>query len=274
MGYKKQERRSFHKKEAGKQKPYGDKKRHHFDEKIENDVLWIGGRNSVTEAIETGQVEHIYIKSGDNDQRLRRLIDIAQEREIVVTQKDESELSELLGDIRHQGIVARCKPYRYADLDTVIQKSDDQTIIVLLDGVEDVRNIGAIVRTAECAGVAAVLLPKHKSAPVTAAAIKTAAGAFSYLPVCQIGNIRQTLEKLKEKGFWVVGADMNGKSLYQSNLTGPIVIVMGAEDKGMSALTRKLCDFTLSIPMKGHISSLNVSVAAAIFIYEAVRQRM
>ena len=140
--------------------------------------------------------------------------------------------------------------------------------------MEDVRNVGAIVRTAECAGAACVLLPNHKSSPVTAAAMKTAAGAFAYLPVCRIGNIQQTLKYLKEKGFWVVGTDMDGESLYyEANLKGPLVIVMGAEGKGMSPLTRRMCDFCVRIPMKGKVSSLNVSVAAALLLYEAVKQR-
>ena len=176
--------------------------------------------------------------------------------------------------VRNQGIVASMKPFEYSDLEEVLSKAKEDPLIVLLDGVEDVRNIGAIVRTAECAGVSAVLLPKHKSAPVTAAAIKTAAGAFSYLPVCEIGNIRQTLEHLKEKGFWVVGADMEGELLYyESNLKGPLVIVMGAEGKGISLLTKKMCDFLVRIPMRGKVSSLNVSVAAALLIYESVKQR-
>lgn len=175
----------------------------------------------------------------------------------------------------HQGIAALLKPYEYADLDSVLSEWEGKSpILILLDGLEDVRNLGAIVRTAECAGAAAVLLPKHKSPPVTAAAMKTAAGAFAYLPVCQTGNIRQTLEFLKGKGFWVVGADMDGEDLYyEANLKGPLVIVMGAEGKGVSPLTKKLCDFCVRIPMKGKVSSLNVSVAAALLIYEAARQR-
>ena len=160
-------------------------------------------------------------------------------------------------------------------MNAVIKKWEGKDpIFILFDGVEDVRNLGAIVRTAECAGAACVLLPNHKSSPVTAAAMKTAAGAFAYLPVCRIGNIQQTLKYLKEKGFWVVGTDMDGESLYyEASLKGPLVIVMGAEGKGMSPLTRRMCDFCVRIPMKGKVSSLNVSVAAALLLYEAVKQR-
>lgn len=237
------------------------------------DALWVGGRNSVTEALRMGQVRHLYIKKGHRDERLETIIKEAKKGAVSITEMEEEELARLAQDVRHQGVVAECEPYEYKNLDDVLKEAPSDPVLVLLDGVEDVRNIGAIVRTAECAGATAVLLPKHKSAPITTAAMKTAAGAFSYLPVCQIGNIRQTLEKLKEQGFWVVGADMGGDSLYHANLKGPLVIVMGAEGKGMSALTKKMCDFILSIPMKGHVSSLNVSVAAALFIYEAMKQR-
>lgn len=240
----------------------------------ENQVLYAAGRNSVLEALRAGLVKKVVIKHG-GDKRLQQLKEEAQKRQIPVVEKDEEYIDSLAPDVVNQGVAAQLKPYTYADLDSVLDAAQDkQPILVLLDGVEDVRNLGAIVRTAECAGVTAVLLPEHRSSPVTPAALKTAAGAFATMPVCQIGNIRQTLEKLKEKGFWVVGADMDGDNLYyEANLKGPLVIVMGAEGKGVSRLTKETCDFMVRIPMKGKISSLNVSVAAALLIYEAVRQR-
>lgn len=240
----------------------------------ENQALYAAGRNSVMEAVRAGLVKKVVIKHG-GDKRLQQLKDEALKRHIPVVEQEEAFIDSLTPDVINQGVAAELKPYTYADLDTVLAESQDkQPILVLLDGVEDVRNLGAIVRTAECAGVTAVLLPEHRSSPVTPAALKTAAGAFATMPVCQIGNIRQTLEKLKEKGFWVVGADMDGENLYyEANLKGPLVIVMGAEGKGVSRLTKETCDFMVRIPMKGKISSLNVSVAAALLIYEAVRQR-
>ncbi len=240
----------------------------------ENDLM-IGGRNSVTEFLRSGRVKKIFVKTGKKDGRLDELIAEANSSGISVHETEESELDAMTGGIRHQGVAALLKPYEYADLNTLLEKNQEKDpILILLDGMEDVRNLGAIVRTAECGGATAVLLPKHKSPPVTAAAMKTAAGAFAYLPVCQIGNIRQTLEFLKEKGFWVVAADMDGDIIYESNLKGPLVIVMGAEGKGVSPLTKKMCDFSVRIPMKGKVSSLNVSVAAALVLYEALRQRM
>lgn len=244
-------------------------------EGVRNDSLLTCGRNSVTEFLQAGRVRKLFAKKGKKDERLLSLLALAEKKQVPVEEVEDSRLDDMAAGVVHQGIAALLKPYEYADLDQVLADWEGKDpILILLDGLEDVRNLGAIVRTAECAGAAGVLLPKHKSPPVTAAAMKTAAGAFAYLPVCQTGNIRQTLEMLKDKGFWVVGADMDGESLYyEANLKGPLVIVMGAEGKGVSPLTRKLCDFCVRIPMKGKVSSLNVSVAAALLIYEAAKQR-
>lgn len=233
------------------------------------------GRNSVMEFLRAGKVRQIYLKSGRHDERLQEILEEAKSRAVPIKEVEEEELDSMSGGVVHQGIAALLFPYEYQDMNAVIKKWEGKDpIFILLDGVEDVRNLGAIVRTAECAGAACVLLPNHKSSPVTAAAMKTAAGAFAYLPVCRIGNIQQTLKYLKEKGFWVVGTDMDGESLYyEANLKGPLVIVMGAEGKGMSPLTRRMCDFCVRIPMKGKVSSLNVSVAVALLLYEAVKQR-
>lgn len=239
------------------------------------DSSYAGGRNSVAEALKSGLVKRIFVKAGKRDERLEALLAEAEKAGILVEEKDLHALDRMVPDLVHQGIVAEIKPYVYQDLDTVLTawKGKDP-FVILLDGLEDVRNLGAIIRTAECAGAAAVLLPEHRSCQVTYAAMKTAAGAAAYLPVCRIGNIRQTLEHLKEEGFWVVGTDMDGESIYnEANLKGPLCIVMGAEGKGMTRLTRELCDFCVRIPMKGHISSLNVSVAAALLLYEAEKQR-
>ena len=233
------------------------------------------GRNSVMEFLRAGKVRQIYLKSGRHDERLQEILEEAKSRAVPIKEVEEEEVDSMSGGVVHQGIAAVLFPYEYQDMNAVIKKWEGKDpIFILLDGVEDVRNLGAIVRTAECAGAACVLLPNHKSSPVTAAAMKTAAGAFAYLPVCRIGNIQQTLKYLKEKGFWVVGTDMDGESLYyEANLKGPLVIVMGAEGKGMSPLTRRMCDLCVRIPMKGKVSSLNVSVAAALLLYEAVKQR-
>lgn len=277
----KRERPSFKQKQSGQRRQLlssstrdGRKKRP-LKKEGSSDSFLICGRNSVSEFLKSRGVRRVFLKEGKKDDRLLSLAVLAEKQGVPVEEVKEEKLDDMSGGVVHQGIAALLKPYEYADLDRVLADWEGKSpILILLDGLEDVRNLGAIVRTAECAGAAAVLLPKHKSPPVTAAAMKTAAGAFAYLPVCQTGNIRQTLEMLKEKGFWVVGADMDGESLYyEANLKGPLVIVMGAEGKGVSPLTRKMCDFCVRIPMKGKVSSLNVSVAAALLIYEAAKQR-
>ncbi len=268
---------SFSKKaEPRKRRPARPSDNRDKEHSVRNDSLLTCGRNSVTEFLHAKRVRKIFIKSGKKDDRLLKIAQEAEKQGVILEEVEESRLNDMAKGVVHQGVAALLKPYEYADLDQVLADWEGKApILILLDGLEDVRNLGAIVRTAECAGAAGVLLPKHKSPPVTAAAMKTAAGAFAYLPVCQTGNIRQTLEMLKDKGFWVVGADMDGESLYyEANLKGPLVIVMGAEGKGVSPLTRKLCDFCVRIPMKGKVSSLNVSVAAALLIYEAAKQRM
>lgn len=277
----KRERPSFKQKQSGqRRKPLSSstrdgRKKRPLKKEGSSDSFLICGRNSVSEFLKSRGVRRVFLKEGKKDDRLLSLAALAEKQGVPVEEVKEEKLDDMSGGVVHQGIAAMLKPYEYADLDRVLADWEGKSpILILLDGLEDVRNLGAIVRTAECAGAAAVLLPKHKSPPVTAAAMKTAAGAFAYLPVCQTGNIRQTLEMLKEKGFWVVGADMDGESLYyEANLKGPLVIVMGAEGKGVSPLTRKMCDFCVRIPMKGKVSSLNVSVAAALLIYEAAKQR-
>lgn len=277
----KRERPSFKQKQSGQRRqPLSSstrdgRKKRPLKKEDSSDSFLICGRNSVSEFLKSRGVRRVFLKEGKKDDRLLSLAALAEKQGVPVEEVKEEKLDDMSGGVVHQGIAAMLKPYEYADLDRVLADWEGKSpILILLDGLEDVRNLGAIVRTAECAGAAAVLLPKHKSPPVTAAAMKTAAGAFAYLPVCQTGNIRQTLEMLKKKGFWVVGADMDGESLYyDANLKGPLVIVMGAEGKGVSPLTRKMCDFCVRIPMKGKVSSLNVSVAAALLIYEAAKQR-
>ena len=277
----KRERPSFKQKQSGQRRqPLSSstrdgRKKRPLKKEGSSDSFLICGRNSVSEFLKSRGVRRVFLKEGKKDDRLLSLAALAEKQGVPVEEVKEEKLDDMSGGVVHQGIAALLKPYEYADLDRVLADWEGKSpILILLDGLEDVRNLGAIVRTAECAGAAAVLLPKHKSPPVTAAAMKTAAGAFAYLPVSQTGNIRQTLEMLKEKGFWVVGADMDGESLYyEANLKGPLVIVMGAEGKGVSPLTRKMCDFCVRIPMKGKVSSLNVSVAAALLIYEAAKQR-
>lgn len=258
-----------------KRKDRGEAQRRPAHPSHKDNALYAGGRNSAAEALKAGLVCRLFIKTGRRDDRLQKLAADAAAQGVPVEEREEAVLDRMVPDLRHQGVVAEIRPYEYADLDEVLARWEGKDpFLILLDGLEDVRNLGAIIRTAECAGAAAVLLPEHRSCQVTYATMKTAAGACAYLPVCRIGNISRTLEKLKDRGFWVVGTDMDGESLYSgANLKGPLVIVMGAEGQGMARLTREACDFCVRIPMKGRVSSLNVSVAAALLMYEAARQR-
>ena len=205
------------------------------------------GRNSVTEALKAGRsITKLYVAAGNESQPLQRIRDLAGRKE-------------------------------YADLTDVLIAADEKgkvPFLVLLDGIEDVHNMGAIIRTAECAGVDAVLLPKRRTALINETVGKTSAGAVEYMPLVQIGNIAQTLKQLKKRGFWVIGADMDGETDYfHSSLTDPVVLVIGSEGRGISHLVKETCDVLVQIPMFGHVNSLNASVAAALLMYEVVRQR-
>ncbi len=236
------------------------------------------GRNSVTEALKAGRpITKLYIAAGNDAPPLQRIRDMAQDKDILIEYVPSKVLHHVAPGNRHQGVVAFAAPVAYADLTDVLADAaanGETPLLVLLDGVEDVHNVGAIIRTAECAGAHAVLLPKRRSAPLNETVAKTSAGAVEYLPVVQIGNTVQTLKKLQKRGFWVIGADMDGSTDYfHSSLTDPIVLVIGSEGRGISHLVKETCDVLVQIPMVGHVNSLNASVAAALLIYEAVRQR-
>ncbi len=238
----------------------------------------ITGRNSVTEALKAGRsFTKIYIAAGAVAPAVQRIWDMAREQGILVEQVPPKVMNHLAPGIRHQGVVGLAAPISFADLSDVLLRAEQAQrvpVLVLLDGIEDVHNLGAIIRTAECAGVDAVLVPKRHSAPINETVGKTSAGAVEYMPIVPIGNIAQTLKALKKRGFWVMGADMDGETDYfHASFTEPVVLVIGSEGKGMSRLVKESCDVLVQIPMFGQINSLNASVAAALLMYEVVRQR-
>lgn len=243
-----------------------------------SDESIIVGRNSVTEALRAGRsITKLYIAAGNDAPPLLRIQELAREKDILIERAPVKILNHLALGSRHQGVVAFAAPVAYADLTDVladVEASGRTPFLVLLDGIEDVHNVGAIIRTAECAGVDAVLLPKRRSAPINETVGKTSAGAVEYMPIVQIGNTTQTLKKLQKRGFWVIGADMDGSvDYFHSSLTEPIVLVIGSEGRGISHLVKETCDVLVQIPMFGQVNSLNASVAAALLMYEAVRQR-
>ena len=243
-----------------------------------SDESIIVGRNSVTEALRAGRsITKLYISAGNDAPPLLRIQELAREKDILIERAPVKILNHLAPGSRHQGVVAFAAPVAYADLTDVladVEAAGRTPFLVLLDGIEDVHNVGAIIRTAECAGVDAVLLPKRRSAPINETVGKTSAGAVEYMPIVQIGNTTQTLKKLQKRGFWVIGADMDGSvDYFHSSLTEPIVLVIGSEGRGISHLVKETCDVLVQIPMFGQVNSLNASVAAALLMYEAVRQR-
>jgi 23S rRNA (guanosine2251-2'-O)-methyltransferase len=238
----------------------------------------IAGRNSVAEALKSGRaINKILVAKGQRHGSLRNIVEDARRQNLVVQEIEPAKLDELAAGVRHQGIVALAAPIEYVEVDDILAAAGNKEqapLIVLLDEIEDPHNVGAILRTADAAGVHGVLIPKRRSCPVSATVAKTSAGAVEYVPVARIGNVVQTMKKLKESGLWIVGADMDGdKDYFDADLAGPIAVVVGSEGKGLGRLTRENCDYLVRIPMKGKINSLNASVACSLLLYEIVRQR-
>lgn len=239
---------------------------------------FVAGRNSVAEVLKSGRsINKILVAKGERHGAIREIIGQARSQGLVIQEVEPAKLDQITEGVRHQGVVAMVAPVAYAEIEDILgraQENGEQPFIVLLDELEDPHNVGAILRTSDATGVHGVLLPKRRSSPLTATVAKTSAGAVEYVPVARIGNISQTLKKLKKQGLWVVGADMDGdKNYYEADLTGPIVVVVGSEGQGMGRLTKEECDFVVRIPMKGKITSLNASVACSLLLYEVLRQR-
>ena len=239
----------------------------------------VAGRNAVFEALTSGRpVNKIYIKAGLQGGSLGKIIAEAQKSTVLIEYVQPEKLDRLAPGIRHQGIVALASPIAFSSLEDVLKRAaarNETPFLLLLDELQDPQNVGALIRSADAAGVHGVILPKRRSCPLNMVVAKISAGAVNYVPVVQIGNIVQTLRSLKEQGFWVAGADMDGESLYfDADLDRPLVLVIGAEGKGLGRLVKENCDMLVRIPMQGGVNSLNASAAGAILMYEVVRQRM
>ena len=239
----------------------------------------IEGRNAVIEALRAGTaIDKIYLAKGDTDSALGHIANTARANGVVVVNADRRKLDEMSRTHAHQGVIAVAAVREYASIEDIFQRAEEQgeaPLIVLCDELPDPHNLGAVIRTAECAGAHGVVIPKRRSAGLTAIVAKTSAGAVSHIPVARVPNLTALMKELQKRGVWIFGAEMNGTtSLYEADLKGPAAIVIGSEGSGMSRLVAETCDFTVSIPMKGKINSLNASAAAAILLYEAVRQRL
>lgn len=240
--------------------------------------LTIEGRNAVLEAFRSGKtIDKLFVLDGCQDGPVRTILREAKKHDTIVQFVKKERLDQLSQTGHHQGVIASAAAYEYAEISDILQNAKDKgeaPFIIFLDNIEDPHNLGAIIRTANLAGAHGVIIQKRRAVGLTAIVAKTSAGALNYTPVAKVTNLKQTMEELKEKGIWFVGADMGGETMYDLDLKGPIGLVIGSEGEGISKLVKEHCDFIASIPMKGEIDSLNASVAAGVLAFEIVRQRM
>lgn len=250
-------------------------------EKTENHndhTLVIEGRNAVLEAFRSGRtIDKLFVLDGCQDGPVRTIVREAKKHGTLLNFVGKERLNQLSQTGKHQGVIAYAAAYDYAEIDDMLKLAGERgedPFLFILDGIEDPHNLGAIIRTANIVGAHGVIIPKRRAAGLTATVAKTSAGALNYTPVAKVTNLVKTIEKLKEKGLWFVCADMDGETMYDLNLTGPVGLVIGNEGEGVSRLVKEKCDFIAGIPMKGEITSLNASVAGGVLAYEILRQRM
>lgn len=245
--------------------------------KRENEHM-IEGRNAVLEAFRSGKtIDKLYLQDGLRDGVISSILRDAKKRDVIINFVSKDKLDMMSTDKKHQGVMAICSAYEYADIEDIFAKAEEKgeaPFIFILDEIEDPHNLGAIIRTANLCGAHGVIIPKRRAAGLTSTVVKASAGAINYTPVAKVTNITKTIEELKERGLWFACADMGGTTMYDCNLTGPIGLVIGNEGNGVSRLVKESCDYIVSIPMKGDIDSLNASVAAGVLAYEVVRQRL
>lgn len=238
----------------------------------------VEGRNAVIELLNSNRdINKIYIQNGEKHGSINKIISIAKEKKIIINKVDKIKMDSISETKRHQGVIAIVAPYNYSTVDDIIEyahSKNEEPFILILDGIEDVHNLGSIIRTAETAGVHGIIIPKRRAASVNATVAKTSAGAIEYMKIARVNNLNETIKKLKEEGLWIIGTEMNAKTkYYDQDLKGPIAIVIGNEGTGISSLVKKNCDILINIPMKGKINSLNASVSTGIILYEALKQR-
>jgi 23S rRNA (guanosine2251-2'-O)-methyltransferase len=238
----------------------------------------IEGRNAVLEAFRSGKtIDKLFVLDGCQDGSVQSIIREAKKQDTLIQFVAKERLNQLTETGKHQGVIAYAAAYAYAEVEDMLRLARDRgeaPFLILLDGIEDPHNLGAIIRTANLAGAHGVIIPKRRAVGLTATVAKASAGALHYTPVAKVTNLTRTMEELKKQGLWFVCADMGGEQMYRLNLTGPIGLVIGSEGEGVSRLMKENCDLTASIPMKGDIDSLNASVAAGVLAYEIVRQRI
>lgn len=238
----------------------------------------IEGRNAVLELLDSDRdINKIFVQSGERHGSINKIIAIAKENKVVVTEVEKSKLDFMSKTKNHQGVIAVVPPFNYCEVEDILEyakSKNEDVFILILDGIEDPHNLGSIIRTAETAGVHGIIIPKRRTVTVNSTVAKVSAGAVEHMKIARVNNITDTIRKLKENGLWIIGTDGSATTLYYNqDLKGDIAIVIGSEGFGMSRLVKENTDMLVKIPMKGKVTSLNASVSAGIVMYEAVKQR-
>jgi len=242
-----------------------------FDDQIE-------GRNAVLELLQSDKdINKVYVLKGEKKGSINKIIAKAKEKKVIIVEKDKKQMDMMAQTENYQGVIATVPPYEYVEVEDIINEArqrNQDPFILILDGIEDPHNLGAIIRTAETAGIHGIIIPKRRAASVNSTVSKVASGALEYVKIARVNNINETINKLKKEGIWICGTAINAeKNYYNQDLTGPLAIIIGNEGKGISQLVQKNCDFLIKIPMKGKVTSLNASVSTGIIVYEALKQR-
>ena len=235
------------------------------------------GRNAVKELLASGRdIDKIFVQSGEREGSILTLIGEAHTRKIPIVEMDKTRIDRMACGMAHQGIIAVCAEQNYASIDDIFARAEERgeaPFIILCDGIEDPHNLGAILRSAECAGAHGVIIPKRRNVGLTPVVAKSSAGAILHIPVAKVTNLARTIEQLRERGVWFYAADMDGAPYYEADLKGALGLVLGSEGEGISRLVKEKCDFVLSIPMYGNVNSMNVSCAGAVLMCEIAHQR-
>lgn len=237
----------------------------------------ITGRNAVKEALNSDvTIDRLVVEKGMKDISSNAIINSARDKGIRITFLDKQVMDKENKDVKHQGFVAEITDYKYSTVEEIMNEAaakKEKLFMIILDGVEDPHNLGSIIRVAECSGVHGIIIPRHRAVSVNDTVIRVSAGASAHMKIAKVTNVNDTIRELKEQNIKVLAAETGGKSIYESDLTGELALVIGGEDSGVKRLTRELCDGIITLPMFGQINSLNASVACGVVVYEAIRQR-
>ena len=242
------------------------------------DRIQVEGKNPILEALKSGKtIERLYVLDGMDKRKIGVILDLAKKNRTVIESVSKQRLDNMAKTHSHQGLIGVLPEVSYVNFEEMVDstlKEDTSPLFVILDEIQDPHNLGAIIRSSECAGVKGIIVPARRSAPLSSVAYKASAGALAHMPISRATNLVEAIKYLKSKNVWVIGTDAKGETCYRADLTGPLALVIGSEGKGIRRLVMENCDNVVSIPMNGKISSLNASVAAGVLIFESVRQRI